>query len=145
MLYLDASLLTAMVSREARSDQARQWLVQQAGENLMTSYWGLTEVASALSIKQRTGAMTDPDRKRADRLLHQLVEQRLTLAAVTTADFVAAARLCTAPLPQLRASDALHLSIAARHGAALHTLDEAQAEAGRAHGIEAVVSVERFR
>lgn len=142
MLYLDASLLTALVSSEARSERSRLWLNEQE-DNLLGSEWGLTEVASALSIKQRTGTITAPDRARADRLLDELVERVVPVSTVTPADFSAAARMCAKPFPPLRAADALHLAIAVRHDATLHTLDEGQAAAGRAHGIDAVITVER--
>jgi predicted nucleic acid-binding protein len=143
MLYLDTSLVTALIVREARSDQARRWLVEQDPNQLLTSRWTVTEVASALSIKQRTGTLKEVDRVVADRLLDQLVDETLSVLDVQRGDFAAAARMCSRPAPPLRSGDALHLAVAARHAATIHTLDDDRAVAARTYGIDAVISVEK--
>lgn len=140
MLYLDTSLLASLVVNEPRSARARTWAAE-ADDPFMTSDWGLAEVTSALSIKQRTGVLSDGDRAVAERVLARFLDENVEVVAVQRADYRTAASLSARPLPPLRAADALHLAVAARHGAVLHTLDDGQATGGRAHGIDVVVTV----
>jgi|1186.fasta_scaffold140167_3 predicted nucleic acid-binding protein len=142
MLYLDTSLLTALIVPEPRSHRARAW-AEGVDDVFATSDWTLTEMASALSIKQRTGALTQAGRGVADRVLARFIDENVEVVAVHRADYRTAARLSAQPTPPLRAADALHLAVAARHAAVLHTLDDQQAAGGRAHGIDAVVPVPR--
>jgi predicted nucleic acid-binding protein len=142
MLYLDTSLLTALVVPEPRSQRVRAW-AEGVDDAFATSDWALAELASALSIKQRTGDLTQAGRGVADRVLARFIEENVEVLGVHRADFRTAARLSAQPEPPLRAADALHLAVAARHGAVLHTLDDQQAVAGLAHGIDAVVPVPR--
>ena len=143
MIYLDTSLLATMVVAESLTEAAHTWFDRQDPDELLLSSWVLAEAASALSIKQRSGSLGDADRRDADRLVAYLADEVLTVVDVLSRDFSEAARLCSTPRPALRAADALHLAVAARHGATLHTLDQAQAAAGRAHGLDAVVTVEK--
>lgn len=140
--YLDTSLLVALVVTEPRSARVTSWAAEIDGD-LMTSDWALAEASSALSIKQRTGELTGPTRAVADRALSRFLGENVEVVAVQRADLRAAAGLSAHLLPPLRAADALHLAVAARHGAVLTTLDDGQAAGGRAHGIKAVVPVER--
>lgn len=99
-------------------------------------------MASALSVKQRTGELTERDRAVADRALARFLDENVEIVAVLRADYRGAASMSAHPRPPLHAADALHLAVTARLGAVLHTLDEQQATGGRAHGIQAVVTVQ---
>ncbi|MGY1840270.1 MULTISPECIES: type II toxin-antitoxin system VapC family toxin [unclassified Modestobacter] len=142
MLYLDTSVLIALVTAEPRSVALRGWAAA-ADDVFVTSDWALTEVASGLSIKQRTGALTEGDRVVVDRALSRFLAENVEVVGVHRGDFRTAARLSARPTPPLRAADALHLAVAARHGAVLHTLDDQQAAGAQAHDIDAVVPVPR--
>lgn len=142
MFYLDASLLIALITTEARTAQALDWLAA-VEVDLLTSEWALTEVASALSIKQRQGALDVTGRAGAEGTLHVLAEQGLHVVPVGTADFRRAADYVRPPERKLRGGDALHLAVTARLGATLHSLDRDQVTAAGQLGIDAVITVER--
>jgi uncharacterized protein with PIN domain len=55
MLYLDTSLLVAVLTKEAETGRLQCWLGQQPIKDLTVSDWVATEFSSALSIKLRTG------------------------------------------------------------------------------------------
>ncbi|WP_299959207.1 type II toxin-antitoxin system VapC family toxin [uncultured Modestobacter sp.] len=142
MLYLDTSVLIALVTAEPRSAALRSWAAA-VDDVLVTSDWSLTEAASGLSIKQRTAVLTEVERLVVDRALSRFLAENVEVVGVHRADYRTAARLSARPTPPLRAADALHLAVAARHDAVLHTLDDQQAAGARAHDIGAVVPVPR--
>jgi len=55
MLYLDTSLLVAVLTNGAETERMQHWLGQQPVDDLALSDWVATEFSSALSIKLRTG------------------------------------------------------------------------------------------
>jgi predicted nucleic acid-binding protein len=136
MLYLDTSLVVALVAPEARSSEARRWLEEQSSEVVAISDWVVTEVSSAFSVKQRTGSLDDVARARADRAFERLSRDVFEVLPVPRAAFVAAAGMSGQPELTLRGGDALHLAIAAEHQARLCTRDIRQADAGRRLGFE---------
>jgi predicted nucleic acid-binding protein len=141
MLYLDTSLLTAMLTSEARSKAARAW-IRAVEEPLLTSEWAMTEVASALSLKQRRGELDASTRAVAERALVRLIDDEdLDVVPVETADFRRASDHVRVPERKLRGADALHIAVAGRLGAILHSLDDAQVDAARQLGVDAIVPV----
>lgn len=143
MLYLDASVLIALVTAEPRSAALRKWAAA-VDDVFVTSDWALTEAASVLSIKQRTGALTAGERAVVERGLARFLAEDVEVVAVHRVDHRTAARLSAQLTPALCAADALHLAVADRHGAVLHTLDDQQAAGAQAHDIGAVVPVPRI-
>lgn len=135
MFYLDTSVLIAALTPEEATARVCDWLALQDEGALHVSGWTATEIASALSIKVRTGAL-DLD-QRADVLgrYTRLAEQSLVSLAVTDANFEAAAHYCGNIALGLRAGDALHLAVSAAHGLTLATLDERLALAGPHLGV----------
>jgi uncharacterized protein len=81
--YIDTSALIPLCVKEAKSDDLFRWYASYQGE-LVSSCWCMTEVASALGIKQRTGQITTD----------------------------AAALMALDAASGLRAGDALHLAVA---------------------------------
>jgi predicted nucleic acid-binding protein len=142
MIYLDTSLLVALITNEARTARALDWLAT-VDVDLLTSEWAMAEIASAVSIKQRQRALDDVGRARAERTLSGIAGHGVDVVPVTTADFRRAADYVRLPERSLRAADALHLAVADRFGATVHTLDGVQVAAARQLGIDAVVTVER--
>ena len=139
MLYLDTSLAVTLVTAEAHTALAQDWLADQDPQHLVVSDWVLTEVASALSIKQRSGQLDEIARARAARNFAALVQATLTVLAVPRAAFTSAAAMVQRPELLLRSSDALHLAIADHHGAQVCTRDARQAEAGRRLGLRVLL------
>jgi predicted nucleic acid-binding protein len=140
MLYLDSSLLTALVTTEARTARAHDWLATVDAE-LVTSEWSMTEIASALSVKQRHGALDPAGRARAERILVVIADQGLDVVPVVTIDFRRAADFVRPHERRLRGPDALHIAVARRLGAVLHSLDSDQVAAARDLGFDAVITV----
>ena len=77
----------------------------------------VTEFASALSIKQRSGALGAKDAKVAWRNFETFCRSGLRLAAVSRNAFEVAAQLVREPSHGLRSGDALHLAVAREIGA----------------------------
>ena len=122
-VYLDTSLLVSALTGEASTPRVNDWLRKQAGGTLFISDWTHTEVASALSIKMRTGELTLV--RRADALFRfaELAGSSLPTLAVVGTHFELAAGYAGRHELALRAGDALHLAIAQSGGHSVATLD----------------------
>ena len=139
MLYLDTSLLVAILTNEAETERLQCWLGQQPIEDLAVSDWVTTEFSSALSIKLRTGQIRIVDRAEALATFTRLVADSFITLPVSRSDFRMAARLADQHALGLRAGDALHLAICANHGTTLCTLDRRLGDAGSALGVNAML------
>ena len=137
MLYVDTSLLIPLLTVESMSSVVEDWFFDQPVEDLLVSDWVVTETASVLSLKERTGALTTEGRHQADRVLVGLLDQFVTLLAVSRAAFRSATRMCQRADLSLRGPDALHLAVAEQQGAAICTRDVGQARAAALLGLEA--------
>lgn len=135
MLYLDPSLVVSLVTAEAHTAEAQDWLEGQDSSELAISDWVVTEVVSALSIKQRTGQIDDITCARASRAFDDLARDAFSVLPVPRTAFVAAAAMAGRPELVLRSGDALHLATADHHGARLCTRDARQADAGNRLGL----------
>ena len=134
-LYLDASLLVSVLSRELASARVRAWLRAQADAELSISDWAATEVASALAMKVRTGAMTPGEHDAALAAFAELMRS-FEIKPVQRRAFSVAARFCGSHALGLRSGDALHLALCSEGGDTLCTLDRRLASAGAALGVE---------
>lgn len=136
--YLDASFLVATLTEEARTEDVRQWLDVNSGAGLAISPWIVTEVASALSIKVRTGALPIEQRNEVMGAWVSLRKNAFAMLPVTTKDFELAALFADRHDLGLRAGDALHVAIAAANGCTLVTLDRVLAAAAPQCGVPVV-------
>jgi uncharacterized protein len=139
MLYVDTSIMVAALSREARTADVQDWLgSRQAGE-LAISDWVITEFSAALSMKLRGGLLQAPERAEAMAVFAETVEASFHVLPVTGTDFRVAARFADQHSTGLRAGDALHLAVAANHGARIRALDKGLVAAAEALGVSAAL------
>ena len=117
MIYVDTSALLPLCVGEARSAAVTAWLRSPVPPALCSADWCVTEVASALALKLRTGQI---DAGALDDVWTSFVAacdgKFLTLVPVEGDDFPHAAALCLRPHAALRSGDALHLAVALRSG-----------------------------
>lgn len=133
MIYCDTSLIVAALTSESFSDVARDLL---AGiRTLVASHWTSTEVASALAMKHRRGALNDDEFAFALRLWMTTAAKRFTVVPVRDDHFDHATALVTSAPRGLRTGDALHLAIVLDLGSALASFDRDMRDAASARRI----------
>ena len=111
MIYLDTSVVVALLTPEALSPRALAWL-EQCRYTLISSDWLITETHSALGIKQRHHGLSPEARKAAGEHFDRLLQGGLELRSLDRDRFRQAAELLHDPALGLRAGDALHLAVA---------------------------------
>ncbi len=139
ILYLDTSLLVAVMTVEAKTAQAQIWLAAQNTDTLAISEWVATEFSAALSIKLRTGQLSAEHRTQALANFKRTIAESFFTLPVSRRHFRAAGTFAGQYALGLRAGDALHLAISADHGLTLCTLDRRMADAGQALGVKTLL------
>lgn len=109
--YMDTSALVALCVKEPKSDAVSRWYTECTDE-LVSSVWCVTEFASALGIKQRTGQITAEEANAAWLRFERLCANDLQLLPAELATFHKAALMTLDAASGLRAGDALHLAAA---------------------------------
>jgi hypothetical protein len=124
MVYVDTSVLVALFLNEPHSAAVADWYARETRE-LIAAAWCIPEFASALGIKQRTGAIAAQQAQGAWARFERMAAADLRLLPVAPAHFHRAAELVLDAASALRAGDALHLACAEAAGAKLMaSLDE---------------------
>lgn len=124
MVYVDTSVLVPLFLNEPHSVAAADWYASEKGE-LVAAAWCIPEFASALGIKQRTGAIDAQQAQGAWARFERMVAADLRLLPVEPTNFHRAAELVLDASSALRAGDALHLACAEAAGAKqMATLDD---------------------
>ena len=113
-IYIDSSVWIALLAREPRAEDLKQWLADEEGQ-LFTASWTRTELASALSIKARRGEFSQQQVTQLLEAFEQWVISGVQLLNVDNRDFAQAAARCAKVAAKLRSGDALHLTVASRH------------------------------
>jgi uncharacterized protein len=109
--YIDTSALVPLCVKEASSDDLFRWYANCPWE-LVSSCWCVTELASALGIKQRTGQITSDAANAAWLRFERMCHNDLKLLPIDPSTFHKAALMALDATSGLRAGDALHLAVA---------------------------------
>lgn len=133
-LYLDASIVVALIARQGDSSQV-QAVLDESEESFVLSDFVIAECSAALA---RLGRV---DRWSGD--LYQTVFAELDIWVATAAetlpvlpdDIALATDFVRQPGIALRAPDAIHIAATHRLGATLMTLDRGMAKAAAALGV----------
>ena len=123
MLYVDTSVVVALLTLEPSTEAVTTWF-SELEEPLVSSDWLVTEFSSALSIKIRTGQLTESTARVVHREFHALISGGLRLVPVSRVAFKEAAEMAQSHKHGLRSGDSLHLAVAREIGAqTIATLD----------------------
>ena len=124
MVYVDTSVLVPLFLNEPHSVAVADWYSREKSE-LVAAAWCIPEFASALGIKQCTGAIDAQQAQGAWTRFERMVAADLRILPVEARHFHRAAELVLAAASALRAGDALHLACAEAAGAKqMATLDD---------------------
>jgi uncharacterized protein len=124
MVYVDTSVLVPLFLNEPHSEAVARWYAHEKSE-LVAAAWCIPEFASAIGIKQRTGAIDAQQAQGAWARFERMAAADLRLLPVDPAHFHRAAELVLDATSALRAGDALHLACAEAAGAKrIATLDD---------------------
>ncbi len=134
MIYLDASLIVSAITKEDHTLASLEWIRRQSIDGLCISEWVSTEVASALSLKVRSGRMPMAEQILAWAAYRRMIDDGLQILPIRNVHFPAANEMIW-NCPDLRSGDALHLAIAKDFGVSVCTLDNVMLQAGTSLGI----------
>ena len=138
MLYVDTSVLVALCTNEAKTAEVLKWYAACTVE-LASAAWCVTEFASALGIKQRTGQLTGSQAQTAWVQFERICANDLQLLPVETMSFHKAALITMDAAAGLRAGDALHLACAIEANAqGIVTLDTVLAKNAKRFKLKSV-------
>ena len=138
MLYVDTSVLVALCTNEAKTADVLKWYAACTDE-LACAAWCVTEFASALGIKQRTGQLTESQAQTAWVQFERICANDLQLLPVHTTLFHKAAMMTMDAASGLRAGDALHLACAVEANAhGMVTLDAVLAKNAKRFKVKSV-------
>ncbi len=137
MVYLDTSALVPAFIRELKSEQVLAWL-EASHEPLAISEWSMTEFASAIALKVRTGQISAALADQAWMSLLDFAEAHCLIAVPGRSEFGRAAELVRDPASKLRAGDALHVAIAEAIAESVLSLDAVMQESVKGIGLKAI-------
>lgn len=140
MVYLDTSVAVALLVPEPGTAGVKAWFAGLS-EIPVSGDWLLSEFASAISLKLRSGELAENHARAVRKEFETLAECGLRIVPVSRAAFRDAAEMAKQHTCRIRAGDALHLAVAREIGAkSVATLDAVMsANAERLHmGVEAM-------
>lgn len=140
-VYLDTSVMVALIVRERGWETTTGWLAQHAASLFWSSFgWG--ELTDTVARRVRRD-MLSPHAGAATLQVARASFARWTQIATIDDDVRGATAAIASDLSRtLKLPDAIHIAIARRVGATLVTHDRAQATAARALGIDTVNPLE---
>ena len=116
MVYLDTSVAVPLFVQEAASDRVAAWFATCA-DPIVSADWIVTEFASALSIKERRGDITEEDARVVWTEFEAFCGTGMRLVPVSRKSFEEAASLARDAASGMRSGDSLHLAVALEIGA----------------------------
>ena len=132
MVYLDTSFVAPLVITEDASDAVEACVLKLKPGELATSLWTRVELASLVARKVRMGQLSASEAAAVRREFARILVESFEILVPTAADYATATEFLAIPKSGLRAGDALHLAIAANHGATrILTLDNGFVAAGK--------------
>ena len=138
MIYVDTSVIVALLTAESRTQDVTAWYAGLS-DTPTCSDWLLTEFSSALSIKLRTGQVSEANAKRVRKEFGVLADGGLRIVPVSRSAFVRAAEMVKLHDHGLRAGDSLHLAVALELEAShMATLDRTLAANARRNGMKLI-------
>lgn len=139
MIYVDTSVLVALCTKEAKTADVVQWYAECTQE-LVSAAWCVTEFASAMGLKQRTGQLTVEQAHTAWVQFERMCANDLQLLPVEATTFHKAALMTMNAASGLRAGDALHLACAVEvKSKSMATLDLVLAKNAKLFKVKPVV------
>ena len=127
MIYLDTSVAVSLLVPEPRTADVKMWFAGLA-KIPVSSDWLLTEFDSAISIKMRSGELSEANAKAVRKEFEMLAASGLRIVPVSRTAFRYAADLARQHTHRLRAGGALHLAVAREVDAkSIATLDSVMA------------------
>ena len=138
MIYVDTSVIVALLTVEQRTQNVTAWYAGLS-DTPTCSDWLLTEFSSALSIKLRTGQISEANAKRARKEFGVLADGGLRIVPVSRSAFVRAAEMVKLHDHGLRSGDSLPLAVALELEAShMATLDRTLAANARRNGMKLI-------
>ena len=135
MLYVDTSVIVALLTVEPTTPDVTTWYASLPDTPICADCL-LTEFSSAVSIKLRTGQLSETHAKRVRKEFDLLAAGGLRFAPVSRTAFGQAAEMVKQHQYGLRAGDALHLAVALELGVShMATLDETLAKNAKRKGM----------
>jgi predicted nucleic acid-binding protein len=142
MLYFDTSFLTPAFRKEATSSSIELFLQRQNVGDLAISHWVRIEFTSILARDVRMGLMETETAIDLDRQFEIAVEKTFNVILPDVNDFDLCKRYLQYFQAGLRAGDAMHLAVAANHGAEkFYTLDKKLLRAGKLLGLPVAAGI----
>ncbi len=138
MIYVDTSVIVALLTMEKKTPAAVQWY-ENLQEVPTVSDWLLPEFSSAISIKVRTGQLSGANAKETFKEFDLLSDGGLRLVPVSREAFRRAEKMVRTHHDGLRAGDSLHLAVALELEAShVATLDNNMAANAKRYGLELI-------
>ena len=139
MIYVDTSVFVALCIKEQKSDDVAKWYTNSSAK-MISSTWAYTEFSSALSLKVRTGQITEKQSREAWKKFDGLCQNDIELLPIENKVYYSAGILVVDSKSNLRAGDALHLAVAKQlKSKSLATLDKVLAKNANSVKIQAVL------
>ena len=138
MIYVDTSVIVPLLVSEPKTQAVTTWFAGLR-DTPTCADWLLTEFHSALSIKLRTGQISETNAKRVRKEFDLLTEGGLRIVPVSRNVFRHAAQMVQKHGYGLRSGDSLHLAVALELAASqMATLDTTLAANAKRNGIELI-------
>lgn len=138
MLYFDTSFLAPLILEEATSRAIERFLASLPIGSLAISHWTRVEMSSLLGREVRMGRLEAQAARMADAQFEAATRDSFVVLLPNADDYARARTYLAVAATGLRAGDALHLAIAANHGAdAIYTLDRTMLRAAHILGLPA--------